>query len=377
LLSVPGLCATVRAQQPRQPTPSLEDLLLSLSTAPADACEGEGNFEYVENQLFDQAEQAVAQSLNAVSNPGTTPQTPRERAVEALEKPARLSAKINAGWPEENRFQYEVVDVSPGLVMKMIIRSRATFSFFALTQIGPSDHQTFRWQDNSFDPRRSNNMGGSQSISVFPLHRGPAAKARFLIESGDFACGSGRAITYSAYEWDPESPEGHAEIIKLEDSVNEEDPIEEQIIGSSETRSLAPIGKVKTEGPLITLPYCWFSALDTRDNPSLCAVNTYDLSGDRVRFASGVVNRPDFLPIAKAFEYAQAHDYPAVRAYCASDDAARRLVENIPPSFFAEELAISDASTFREMVQPGEGHPYSFVVEKTADRWLVVSFEIE
>ena len=374
LLYVLGFYAPVRAQQ--QSTPSAENLLVRLSIEPAGACEGSHN-RAVENQLFDQADQAVVQILNAASNSASSRLIPREQAVEALEKLVQLSTKIDASWPEGNRFQYEAIDVSPGLVVKMTILSRATFSFFAVTQIGPPSHQTSRWQQSGFDPHRINNMGGSQSVDVFLLHRGPAGKARFLVESGDFSCGSGRGVTYTAYEWDPQNAAGLAEIIKLEDSVNEEDPIDEQIIGRFETASFTPIGKLRTDGPLITLPHCWFSDLDTWDNPSLCAVNTYDLSGDRVRFVSSVINRPDLLPIARAVEYAQAHGYSATRAYCESDEVARKLVEDVPPYSFAGELAISDASALRETVELGEDHPYSFVVEKTGDRWLVVSFEIE
>jgi hypothetical protein len=70
----------------------------------------------------------------------------------------------------------------------------------------------------------------------------------------------------------------------------------------------------------ITIPYCWFSAIDTWDNPSMCAADIYDLSHDDVRFVSRAVNRPDLLPIAKALEYVSKHDYPAVLAYCASPE---------------------------------------------------------
>ena len=72
------------------------------------------------------------------------------------------------------------------------------------------------------------------------------------------------------------------------------------------------IGKLQTDGPLIIPPYCWFSSIDTWDNPSLCAVDTYDLSRDSVRFRSRTYNRPDLVPIAKAIEYAQQRGYRAV-----------------------------------------------------------------
>jgi hypothetical protein len=131
---------------------------------------------------------------------------------------------------------------------------------------------------------------------------------------------------------------------------------------------LRPIGLFRTEGSLVTLPYCWYSAIDTWDNPSLCAVDTYDISGDAVRFRSRTYNRPDLLPIAKAIEYARERDYPAVLAYCTSGDVARRLVRDIPPRFFAGVLQVTRTANGKEHI---EMESYRFDVEKRADRWLV------
>jgi len=35
----------------------------------------------------------------------------------------------------------------------------------------------------------------------------------------------------------------------------------------------AQIGEFRAEGSSINLPYCWFSPIDTWDNPSLCAID--------------------------------------------------------------------------------------------------------
>jgi hypothetical protein len=134
---------------------------------------------------------------------------------------------------------------------------------------------------------------------------------------------------------------------------------------------------VNTEGSLITLPYCWFSAIDTWDNPSLCAVDAYDLSADSVTFRSRAYNRPDLLPIAKAIEYAEQRDYSAVLGYCASSQVARRLVRNIPPHAGAEDIRVTHTANGREHVEFGSGPGYSFDVEKHAGRWRVVAFSIE
>jgi hypothetical protein len=139
----------------------------------------------------------------------------------------------------------------------------------------------------------------------------------------------------------------------------------------------AQIGKLQTEGPAITLPYCWFSPIDTWDNPSLCAVDTYDTSGDQVKFRSRAYNRPDLLPIAKAIEYAEQRDYPAVLAYCASGDVALKLVRNIDPHFFAGDLKVTRIGDGKERVEMELESTTRFEVEKRDGRWLVVSFDAE
>src|SRR6266496_180636 len=85
-------------------------------------------------------------------------------------------------------------------------------------------------------------------------------------------------------------------------------------------------GKLGNKGRLVTLPYCWFSSVHAWDNPSLCAVDTYDLSGDDVTLRSRAYNRLDIVPVVKAIEYAEQHDYHAVLGYCSSAQIAHSLV---------------------------------------------------
>ena len=132
------------------------------------------------------------------------------------------------------------------------------------------------------------------------------------------------------------------------------------------------IGELKTKGPLITLPYCWFSPIDTWDNPSMCAVDSYDLSGDTVEFRTRTYNRPDLLPVAKALEYAEHRDYPAVLAYCASPAVARALVRTAPSSVFEVELKTKRIASGLESVTSDGG--FTFVVAKHNGRWLVTRF---
>ncbi len=354
-----------RAQQP--PEPSFEDLLKALSPAPGDACDfpdkdREGTpYSDLEYQLFQQADKAIAQGLNEKSSPAAT-----------LEKLERLSAEINKKWSDERQFHFQVIDLQSAELVKMTYRNRATFSFFAKTSDG-----LWRTIGASHD-HRNMPTGGYESLDLFALARGPAHRPRFLARFSDAGCGSGVAVGYYAYEWNPQSTGNLDEIIRLEGAASQLDAIGESVYSPrDQEHSFLPVGELKTDGSVITLPYCWFSGIDTWENPNLCAVNSYDISSDRVRFVSAVYNRPDLLPIAKAIEHAKAHDYPAVLAYCGSPPVARKFMQGIPSFDSAGGLHIRKIGPLKKTVKLGEEPTLQFDVEKRGDRWLVVAFRID
>jgi hypothetical protein len=128
---------------------------------------------------------------------------------------------------------------------------------------------------------------------------------------------------------------------------------------------------------VIKLPYCWFSAIDTWDNPTLCAVDSYDVSGNRVRFVGSVFNLPDLLAVARAIEYAKARDYPAVLAYCGSPEVARRMVRDNSVFGFPFSVDVKRTGVATERIEFGAPPGIRFDVEKRGDRWLVVSFGMD
>src|ERR1035438_3338596 len=82
----------------------------------------------LESDAFYRAADIVTEGLNTAA---ATPESPLERASEALKKLERMSAEINASWPEDNRFQFEVLNLPPVLVVKMGLRTHETFFVFA------------------------------------------------------------------------------------------------------------------------------------------------------------------------------------------------------------------------------------------------------
>ncbi len=385
-----GSLGNARAQQPPTSQPSFEDLLNKMSSGPADPCADRGeDFSRFEFELFDQADAAVLQALNAGINSPSGPPGPtgaiaidaRPEVIDAVAKLEKRSAEIDQSWPDEKRFHAEVLELPPAILVKMTYRNRATFSFFAIPELDQYNKPTKLWQAiHADDDGRNEPRAGYDWVDLFPLKRGPSKKVRFLAKFGGAGCGSGVGVEYYLHEWDPQRFGSLNELVKLEGAVSQEDPIGKAPLPMTNkvlSSSFPPIGQLRTDGSPITLPYCWFSAVDTWDNPSLCFVDSYDVSGDRVRFRNRVTNRPDLVPVAKVIEYAQAHDYPAVLAYCGSPEVARLLVREIPPFVFAGSgLEVARVGTMREKIVLEDDEDFRFDVEKRGDRWLVVGFDV-
>ena len=373
----------VEAQRHVDRTTSFDELLKEMSAAPGNGCEGREDLSRLEEYLFDQAEKTALGALNdagAAAPAYGAPSAPKDRVARALTGLEHSSAEINGAWAEENRFHFEVLDIPPALVVKMTFRNRATFTVFGIPEFLNDQKANSAWKtirgtnDGRFEPR-----SGYDWVDLFPLQRGPSRMARFLAKFGTAGCGSGVGVSYYAYEWDPEAFGDLAQIIKLEGAVSQQEPADERRGSKKDLSSwFPPIGELKTGGRFITLPYCWFSQIDTWNNPSLCAVDSYDISGDQARFLGRVTNRPDLVPIAKAIEYGQAHDFPALLAYCASPRVARLVIRSMPPHVFASAgLTVKRISKLRERIEMEDSEVLQFDVEERGGRWLVAGFRME
>ncbi|MGA2650097.1 MAG: hypothetical protein ABSF28_06230 [Terracidiphilus sp.] len=356
-----GFCAS--AQQENS-APDLRQALQKLAEFSPDPCgppygqETNWHSADVESRVFEQAVGVVTQELNAAPG-GAGP--PSDRAVDALRKIKGMSAEVNSAWPEENRFNFDVLDLPPALVVKMIIRAHERFFVFGVPA-EDSGKPNRLWRRVGEDGESVEPEVPQSHLTLYPLHRSASGNTRFLASFIHSGCAGSLGVIYDAREWNPKGTGDLEQIVKQEGSFGLDDKVP----------GFPVIGKVRTEGAIITLPYCWFSAVDTWDNPSLCAVDTYDLSGVNVRFVSRAYNRPDLVPIAKTIEYAAQRDYPAALGYC-DTQVARRLVRDVPTQgFFADDLRVTPLGKGREQVEMGYDPTYRFEVEKRAGRWLVV-----
>jgi hypothetical protein len=85
----------------------------------------------IESRLVDAAQGIVADALND----SAAQQAPKDRASAALQRLEDESARINAAWPVENRFHFELLDIAPALVAKMGGRTHERFFLESLKEL--------------------------------------------------------------------------------------------------------------------------------------------------------------------------------------------------------------------------------------------------
>ncbi len=336
---------------------AVEAALKKLAALPPDPCEthdGAGEMEkHPETPVFLAATALMQAQLNQGDEP---PLLRLQSAVAAITLDSR---KVLAHWPEESRFHAKVVEAGPLLITTMFVGARERWFAFGKVE--------GRWKQvgedgGGFDdsPRRL--------MQVYHLPAGRPGVARFLAARVFFGCAGSSGISYEVREWDPAAPGGYVATVFSQDGAFGMDEAADGRAPSAQD-PFAPIGKLVTDGPVLALPYCTFTSIDTWDNPSLCTLDRYDVRGATLRFLSRRYNRPELVPVAKAMEYAAAHDLPATRAYCASEELARRLVFEGAPA----------PDTNVEVVRHGQGkrvwfgdRESWFDVERRAGRWVIV-----
>jgi hypothetical protein len=356
-----SLCTTAASAAPLNP----RDLLRQMAPMTPDECSpplpAAPTFDVHQSEdlLFRAVDDLVADRLNMPTLAQASDAEPRARS--ALLEVEHASSEINKTWPSEARFHFEVVALHPAILIRMSYRDQAKFVLFGsyyLDKYASVDPGT-KWREVSFVDPSSRASG----IGLFPLHRGPNGRTRLLARVWYSGCAGSIGEAYYGYEWSAEAGQLAEQIIKIEGAE-----------GLDNTAS-KHVGKLSTAGKTIQLPYCFFSAVDTWDNPTLCAADSFDLSGDVPRFIGRIYNSPDLVVLNNAIQHARARDYLALRGYCASNAVARRLVREIPPFLFADVLETVKASPTRERIVLDEGTVY-FNLVKRRSVWLLESFRI-
>jgi len=186
-LSTGGKCFCSPAQQADAP-PGFRQLLEKLASFSPDPCGPPfgpmPDSSDLESSAFYKAEEIMTEDLNALA---ATPRSPLERATETLRRLQRMSAEINASWPEDDRFRFEVLDLPPVLVVKVGLRTHETFFVFGGPE-GKSGNAKRVWHGASSIEGIVDRNVPHTSLELHPLHRGPSQRARFLASFGYMGC---------------------------------------------------------------------------------------------------------------------------------------------------------------------------------------------
>jgi hypothetical protein len=324
-----------------------------------------------ENAVSGLFQRAAAEVAPALNSDATGPLSPQESVAKALEKLQQTSATANAAWMNENRFLFEILDLKPMRAVKMTIRTHPANFVFGIRH-NFEGRANRLWKLIGEDSLRFDHPAPRTLLELYPLKRGPSGYPRFLAKVDSFGCAGSLGVEYEIREWD-KSDEYLSELLQQRGSFGLDQAADGH--GPTEKDPFAAVGRLNSKGARITRPYCTFTAIDTWDNPSLCAVDTYDLSGDDMQFAERRSNRPEPVPVAKAIEYAEKHYYPAVLAYCGSEQVARKIVRELPHGRgFDAGIEVLQLSAGTKRVRSNSSNEPGFVVEKRGDRWPEVSY---
>jgi hypothetical protein len=181
--------------------------VLALADASADNCGWDepksstftGDTTKLEDDLFDKADGVILEALNT---PGAEP---AKAISEALETMRAYGDHAGRAWPEDRRFHYELLAIQPAFVVSYHVRSRSTWSVFAIPEEAtwPKRGKNAEWQRVGEDDSRWQEPKGDQHVELHSIMRGPSHRARFLSRSSEISCGDGiTGLAWKAYEWD-------------------------------------------------------------------------------------------------------------------------------------------------------------------------------
>ena len=304
----------------------------------------------IEDKLFAAAADVVLQSLNE------DPERSLQAAQEALDQLKRIGNRENNGWPEKSRFRFSLFTLPLALAVTLDIRDQASVAFFGVPQADHSwkliDMLSGTWPRSLHVPR--------EDIELSPLWQGPSKKARFLAVFVGSGCAAPGGEKFTAYQWDPAWVGTLTPVLRRDSTDSDSDGYSQQL-----------------SGPVIKIPYCTPTVVDSSLWPQLCSVDTFDLSGDVVKFVGSETNRPDLQVIARVIEYAQKRDLQAVQAYCLTARIARQMTRLMPSQLYFAGQEWKQREPEHEVIEFSDGWVIDFTLDKHEGRWFVSDFKME
>jgi len=336
----------------------LRVLLQELATNPPDDCSAGPAHDSaeafgIEDRLYGLLGSIVLEAIN------NDLATPAEAARAALAQFKAVCDGITSSWESDKRLHYELLSIRPLLLLRLAIWNQETFVVYSPVSLGLNP-------PTSWGIVQTADEGGHASyehLELFPLWRGPQGNPRFLEVKHFSSCMAGMTLDYvvNGYEWRP----GESFITRI-------------LAKESSFSERGPKWKFGTSGKTIAIPYCWSGdlLLVSIDSP-ICSVDTYDLSGDVVRFVRAEDNPEDLALVARVIEYAGNHDIEALSALCVSPQVARQLTEIMPPKPFFIGYDRKSLGPDSELLDFEDSSEMKITLERQQGRWRVAAVKVE
>ena len=202
----------------------------------------------------------------------------------------------------------------------------------------------------------------SSVFELFPLWRGPSGNPRLLEIKHFSTCMAGMTLDYAVngYEW-------HSR----ESSMT-------RIIAKESSFSTGQKWKFSTVGKTITIPYCWSGALQLGTvSAPICSIDTYDLSGDVVRFLRAENDPEDLAFVARVLRYVESRDMMALSAVCLSPEIAGKVMAMMPPEpFFGTGYERKPVGPDSEQLDFSDGFEMKITLKRQRGSWRVAAVEV-
>jgi hypothetical protein len=307
----------------------------------------------IEAQLFRLVSSIVLEAINK------DPARPAEAARAALARCKAVRDGETSSWESGKRLRYEVLSIQPLLVLRLAIWNQETFVVYASLNRGLN-------AVTDWAIAQTLDEGGHatyEHVELFPLWRGPSGNPRFLEVKHFSTCIWGMTLDYvvNGYEWHPD-----------------ESSITKILAKESASSRHGSKWKLDTSGKTVAIPYCWPGLLwfTSIDSP-ICSLDTYDLSGDVVRFLRVENDPEDLALVARIIEYAGNHDVEALSTMCISPQIARQLTEIMPPKPIFSGYHQKSLGPDLEQLDLFDGWEMKITLKRQHGRWRVAAVKVE
>lgn len=264
------------------------------------------------------------------------------------------------------------MSITPALVVKFGVRGQDTFATYihgpALDALAGASGKG--WHAEAMGDPEWEGHSPHEQLHIYALHRGPSGNPRLLSVKHVSGCAGAGVTFYTAYEWYKISYPPPQPFLWKRNKI-----LDRQSLDSDRQRPQWL--KFEVKGDELKIPYCWTGGLLMSAWASVCSSDTYDLSGNFIRWTGTQTDRSDWAVIARVIKLAQRRDLRAVRAYCATEAVASKVTGLMPPgALYFVGINARSLGPGKEELDLSDDWILKFVLVKSAGKWLITAFSV-